>query len=56
MKQISLEDTMRSILPPLQETGWASEDLNLAIDDRRKVIQTIINKHRIRFTLRMEPI
>jgi len=44
MKQISLEGTVRSILPPLQETGRASEDLNSPIDDRRKVIQTITTR------------
>jgi len=29
---------MRFILPSLQETGRASEDPNLPIDDRRKII------------------
>jgi len=35
---IFLEGPTRFILPSLQKTGWASEDPNLPIDDRRKII------------------
>jgi len=39
VKQITIpEGLTKFILPPLQKTGRASEDLNLPIDDRRKVI------------------
>jgi len=33
-----LEGTVRLILPSLQETGRASEDPKLPIDNRRKII------------------
>jgi len=39
MKQIIfLESATKFILPPLQETGRASKDPNLPIDDRRKIM------------------
>jgi len=39
MKQIIfLEGAMKFILPRLEETGEASEDPNLPIDDGRKII------------------
>jgi len=39
MKQIIfLEGATRFVLPSLQEMGRASEDPNLPIDDRRKII------------------
>jgi len=34
----NISGTVRLILPSLQETGRASEDPNLPIDDRRKII------------------
>jgi len=58
---IFLEDPMRFILPSLQKTGRASEDPNLPIDDRGKIIlpykndETPINKRMIGFTLRVKP-
>jgi len=48
-------------LPSLQKTERASEDPNLPIDDRGKIIlpykndETPINKHMIGLTLRVEP-
>jgi len=60
---ILLEGTVRFILPSLQETGRVDEDLNLPIGDHRKshtalptITKTPIDKRRIRFTLRVEPI
>jgi len=38
MQIVFLEGPTRFILLSLQETGWASEDPNLPIDDRRKII------------------
>jgi len=40
MQIIFLEGIVRLILPSLQETVRASEDPNLTIDDRRKIILT----------------
>jgi len=39
MEQIIFpEDSTKFILPSLQEMGRASEDPNLSIDDRRKIV------------------
>jgi len=39
MKQITFpEDSTKFILPSLQETGRASENPNLPIDDRKKIV------------------
>jgi len=48
MKQITFpEGSTKFILPSLQEIGWAREDPNLPIDDRRKIILSYetITKH-----------
>jgi len=58
---IFLKGPTRFILPSLQKTERASEDPNLPIDDRGKIIlpykndETPINKHMIGLTLRVEP-